>query len=89
MAGSRCTRTILAGTPETTGARTPMGKVTEMPLDRLDKMFSEAPTRYSPSLDPKLEPSTSPSNGNTHGTKGEAPDPWNSNPKLQKKEKPE
>ena len=38
-----------------------MGKVTEMPLDRLDKMFNEAPTRFYPSLDRNSEPSTTPS----------------------------
>jgi hypothetical protein len=66
-----------------------MGKVTEMPLDRLDKMFSEAPTRFYPSLGQKSEPSTTPSSESTGAIKTDQRDRGNSNPKLQKKEKPE
>ena len=66
-----------------------MGKVTEMPLDRLDKMFSETPTRFYPSLGQKSEPSTTPSSASTGAIKTDQRDRGNSNPKLQKKKKPE
>jgi hypothetical protein len=66
-----------------------MGEVTEMPSDRLDPMFSEAPTRYSPSLGQKSEPSMTPSSASTGAIKTDQRDRGNSNPKLQKNEKPE
>src|SRR4051812_34797123 len=60
-------RAMFPATLGTTGARTPDGKVTEMPLDRLDPMFSEAPTRYSPSLDRKSDKPKTRSPKNTDG----------------------
>jgi hypothetical protein len=52
-------------------------------------MFSEAPTRYSPSLGQKSEPSMTPSSASTGAIKTDQRDRGNSNPKLQKNEKPE
>jgi hypothetical protein len=36
--------------------RNPMPKITYVPLDRLDPMYSEAPTRYSPREKAKVTP---------------------------------